>query len=237
MKMVALLIVAIPFAGVHALGQTPSAKVSGTLTDQVGGLLPYVGVVLTHRRSMAHREARTDQLGHFEIEALTPGDYVLEAERSGFATLQDSLKLDAGEHLQHDITLQIGSLEERITVTDTDVPRAADLRAERRDSGDAEKCEISAIGGDLRPPMKIRDPRPEYPRHLRDARIKGSVVLAGRVSTDGRLHDVRVVTAAHRDLADASIAALNQWLWTPPRLDCVPVEVSLTVTVDFSLQP
>ena len=231
---VLLLMLMVPFGG-GALAQT-SVRVSGTASDQVGGLLPYVTVALTNRTSMAHREARTDQQGHFEIEGLTPGDYILEAERSGFDKLQESLTL-SGDHLQMDFTLQLGALEERITVTDKDVPAIADLRDEHRDQSDVEKCEISAIGGDLRSPLKIRSPRPEYPRHLRDAGIRGSVVLSGRVSTDGWLKDVRVQTASHRDLADASIAALNQWQWTPPRLDCVPVVVSISVTVDFVLRP
>ena len=244
-----LLIIALPVVGLSGLGQTPSARLSGTALDQVGRLLPYVTVALTNRGSMAHREARTDQMGHFEIEGLAAGSYVLEVERSGFTTLQESLTLSAGEHLHQDITLGVAPFEERVIVTnavtnevtDGDAPRVTDLGDESSDTSHngtgAAKCETSAIGGELLPPIKIRDAQPEYPRRLRDAGIKGSVVLAGRISTDGLLKDVRVLTAAHPDLATASVAAIEQWRWTVSRLDCVPIEASLTVTVDFRLRP
>lgn len=35
----------------------------------------------------------------------------------------------------------------------------------------------------------------------------------------------------------ASIAAIEQWQWTPARLDCVPIDASLTVTVEFRFAP
>ena len=218
--------------GSGAVGQA-SARISGTAFDQVGGLLPYVGITVTNKTSMAHREVRTDQQGHYEIEGLTAGEYILEAERSGFDTFQESLKLE-GDHLEQDVTLQIAPIEERMTVADSDPSSVSNPRDEPRG---VETCEISAVGGDLRRPLRVRGARPEYPRQLRDARIKGSVVVSGRVSTDGRLKDARVQTASHPDLGDASIAALTDWQWTAPRLDCVPVEISISLTIDFVLRP
>jgi hypothetical protein len=47
------------------------------------------------------------------------------------------------------------------------------------------------------------------------------------------LTDVRVFSATHPDLAAASLAAIEHWRWTAPRLDCVPIDASLTVTVEF----
>ena len=158
---------------VTALAQSPSARVSGNTLDQVGGLLPYVKVGLTNRGSMAHHEVRTDQAGHFEIEGLAPGDYLLEAERSGFATAQEGLTLEPGEHLHQDVTLGVAAFEERITVTGADAPRVKDLSDESSDTSHngagAAKCEVSAIGGELLSPVRIRESQPEYPRRLRDA--------------------------------------------------------------------
>ena len=128
-----------------APAQTPMARVSGNALDQVGGLLPYVKVGLTNRRTMAHHEARTDQAGHFEIEGVAPGDYVIQAERAGFTNAQESLSLGPGEHLHHEITLSVAPFEEHMVV-DGDAER--DPGAKFQAAAVPPKCEPSAIGGD-----------------------------------------------------------------------------------------
>ena len=214
-----------------------TAKVSGSVIDQVGGLLPYVTVALTHRRSQAHYETRTDQIGHFEIEGLAAGEYLVDVQLTAFAPVEDRVTLSTGEHLQQNITLQLGAWEERIVVTDADPPPVAESGTAARDLGRADTCERSAIGGDVRPPVRLHEIRPTYPRHLRSAAIQGAVVVAGRIGSDGRLQDSRVLTAAHPDLAAAAVAAIAEWQWSIPRLDCVPVDGHVTVTVEFKIAP
>jgi TonB family protein len=220
-----------------ALGQASAGRVSGNILDRVGGLLPYVKVAVTHRRSMAHHEVRTDQAGHFEIEGLAPGDYLLEVDRSGFLTADQGLTVGPGEHLNQDVTLDVAPFEELIIVTGSDAPRDTDGGDGRTDRslGDARAgpCEASAIGGELERPVQIRDATPTYPPRLRDAGITGSAVVGGRLSSGGLLTGLRVIRASHPDLAAASLAAIEQWRWTLPRLDCVPIEASLTITVEF----
>src|SRR5260221_12799255 len=97
--------------------QTLSARVSGNTLDQVGGLLPYVRVAITNRRSMAHHEVRTDQSGHFDIEGLAPGGYLLEADRSGFVTAHESLTVEPGEHLHQEVTLDVAPFDELVSST------------------------------------------------------------------------------------------------------------------------
>jgi TonB family protein len=218
------------------LAQTAAARLSGNALDQVGGLLPYVKVRLTNRRSMAHYEMPSDQAGHFEIEGISPGDYVLEAERSGFANAQDSLALAAGEHLHHEVTLNVAPFEEHVTVGGGDAAGAVNANG-LESNGAATRCEASAIGGDLERPAGVRGAQPDYPQRLRDAGISGVVVIAGRVGADGSAADMRVVRAAHADLAAAALAAIGKWEWTGARLDCVPIAANLIVTVEFRLAP
>jgi hypothetical protein len=61
--------------------------------------------------------------------------------------------------------------------------------------------------------------------------------LAASLSRDGLLTGLRVLAATHPDLAAASLAAIDQWRWTAPRLDCVLIEASLTVTIEFRAAP
>ncbi|PYQ98792.1 MAG: hypothetical protein DMF96_09595 [Acidobacteria bacterium] len=62
---------------------------------------------------------------------------------------------------------------------------------------------------------------------------KATVLLEGRVGTDGFLKDLRVLAPADAEFANAALAAVRQWQFTPTRLDGVPMEVRMRVTVNF----
>ena len=72
---------------------------------------------------------RTDRTGHFEFVGLPRGNYALEAQLLGFAILRGTVTL-AGQNLQRDMTMQVGSLQETITIVGgpprADVPPAPD---------------------------------------------------------------------------------------------------------------
>ncbi len=74
-----------------------------------------------------------------------------------------------------------------------------------------------------------------YPQDLWDAMIEGSVVLEGRVGTDGSPVGLRSVAPVHPGLAKAAIETVNQWKFDPARLHDVAVEAPLKVTINFRL--
>jgi hypothetical protein len=45
---------------------------------------------------------------------------------------------------------------------------------------------------------------------------------------------VRTLRSAHPDLERAAIEAVSQWEFTPTLLNCSPVEVRMTATVNFA---
>jgi len=56
------------------------------------------------------------------------------------------------------------------------------------------------------------------------------------IGTDGAVASVRVVSAqVHPDFAIAAVDAVRQWRFTPTLLNGTPVEIVMTVTVQFSL--
>ena len=60
------------------------------------------------------------------------------------------------------------------------------------------------------------------------------MVLEGRIGTDGVMRDIQVISPAqHPDFDAAAIAAVRQWRFSQTLLNCVPVEVSMTVYVNF----
>lgn len=106
--------------------------------------------------------------------------------------------------------------------------RRALLRSQR----DVDPCTTSATGGCVNPPVVIRRVQPHYPQNLRDAPIAARVIVEGRIGTDGFLTGLRLVTVPS-EFADAALDALAQWEFEAARLNGVPVEADITVTVDF----
>jgi TonB family protein len=76
---------------------------------------------------------------------------------------------------------------------------------------------------------------PEYPGSLRDAGLEGTVVVEGRIGTDGFASDLMVVSDVHPALASAAVQAVRAERWEPGRVRGVAIEVPLRMTIDYIL--
>jgi periplasmic protein TonB len=90
------------------------------------------------------------------------------------------------------------------------------------------------VGGQIKPPKKLRDVAPVYPPIARQARIQGTVTVECVISPHGRVMDVKVVSSIPL-LDSAAVEAVKQWVYTPTLLNGVPVPVIMTVTVNFKI--
>jgi TonB family protein len=99
-----------------------------------------------------------------------------------------------------------------------------------RQEGDALR-----VGGDIKPPRKIKDVKPVYPPIAREAGVAGVVIIEVKIGTDGRIEEGRVLKSIPL-LDEAALDAVKQWQFTPTLLNGVPVPVIMTVTVQFTLQ-
>jgi beta-lactamase regulating signal transducer with metallopeptidase domain len=212
------------------------ATFSGSIADPQGAVLPGVHVTLSNADRQTKYDAQSNRRGEFEFVGLPPGDYLFEVRVPGFKAYQASLTM-AGADVRRAITLQIGSLQETVIVAD-----GGDTASRSVETGSARAnppCPAAApagdppIGGNVRPPAKIRDVRPQYPASLRGTGAEGTVVLDARVGLDGFIKDPRVREPANRDFANALIAAVNQWQFDSTLLNCVPIEPAITVTGHF----
>jgi TonB family protein len=231
---VAFLGLTVPLAG---FGGQRYGTVSGTITDQFGGILQNAALTLSHAENSAKHEVRSDAAGYFEFVGLPPGDYLLEAQFIGFRPNRSRLMLAAGQTNQRNVTLQVGSLQETIIVIDDGEraePRVREMPRGARSTG--EPCGPSSIGGRIVPPRKVKDVRPQYPQNQRGANALGAVALEARIGTDGLIKEVRVVMEGNVDLDQAAVAAVRQWEFTPTILNCIPVEVNMNVSVTFKAQ-
>lgn len=91
------------------------------------------------------------------------------------------------------------------------------------------------VGGNIKPPARLKHVEPAYPADARAARRQGTVILELVLNPNGT---VRTATALRPIpmLTDAAIEAAKQWVFEPTTLNGVPVPVVLTATVPFSLQ-
>lgn len=241
---VALLLgVAVPLAGLGA--QTAFSSFSGAVFDESDGSIANVVLVLTNLQSLAKHEVRSDSNGRFEFVGLVPGDYALEAKYPGFSVLRGSVTL-SGNDVRQDVRLEIGSLEETVTVRDTKPTRSQEvfdqleqLKREiesRRKRANLSTCAASPLGGNIRPPLKLHNVPPEYPQQLRDANTGGFVRLQGRIGTDGSFKELWVQQSAGSAADQAALEAVREWKFSETLLNCVPVEVPITVNVMFESQ-
>jgi TonB family protein len=219
-----LLAVTVPVAGFRVEQDSPRT-LSGAVYDPSGAALPQVELTLEDAQH-AKMQTITDGTGHFEFAPVPPGDYVIHASLQGFRPLRYELTLAHERDWRQHITLQVGEVHEEINV------RASRATATPRPEGPAPL----KIGGNVRPPKKVRDVRPVYPSSMKEAGIEGTVPLDAVIGRDGSVSSVRVASATvHPDLAIAAIDAVRQWKFEPTLLNGAPVEVMMTVTIDFRL--
>jgi protein TonB len=92
------------------------------------------------------------------------------------------------------------------------------------------------VGGNVQATKILRMTRPQYPQHLQQQGIEGTVLLEGVISLDGSLLSLRSQNAlVHPELTKAAIDAVQQWKYQPTLLNGQPVEIITTIQVNFRL--
>jgi protein TonB len=90
------------------------------------------------------------------------------------------------------------------------------------------------VGGVIKPPRKVVDAKPVYPEDARDGAVEGVVVLDLTIAKDGTVSNA-VVRRSIPLLDQAAIDAVRQWRFEPTLLNGAPVEIVMTVTINFNL--
>jgi hypothetical protein len=112
------LLVGAAFPGfAHGVG-----AIGGTVTDTTGLVLPGASVTLTSLEGTVggNQETVTDQRGAFQFLRLVPGTYRVHAELSGFRPAElPRIMVDTDTTSRADLRLDVGALQEGVTVTGT----------------------------------------------------------------------------------------------------------------------
>lgn len=111
-------LVLVAAASLHA--QVTTASLYGTVRDATAAALPGATVSLAHQGTGFTREDVADGSGEFALTGLPAGRYTLTIALAGFKTYENAgLELRAGQTVRQTFTLELGSLNEVITVSES----------------------------------------------------------------------------------------------------------------------
>ncbi len=229
-SLLAALIVAIcltlPLAAMRL--QAGFGNLSGTVYDPSGAVVPGVIITATNVQTKESQQTTADDTGIFGFPRLQAGEYTFEATVPGFIAYRNRIVLHANENLKQNVTLLLGSIIQRVTVTASGPPKRATLLT----PGTPRRIRV---GGNVQAANLIYQVRPVYPPSAQNTGVEGTVVLEGIISVDGMFQSLRVLSSIDADLTSAAMEAVKQWRYRPTLLNGASVEVLTTISVDFKL--
>jgi len=100
------------------VAQLPTSTLNGTVTDPQGAVVAGAKVAIINAATGVSRETTTGSDGGFSVTDLTPGNYTVRINASGFAVSEfNEIHLDVGRALTLDVSLKIAKAGEVIEVT------------------------------------------------------------------------------------------------------------------------
>jgi hypothetical protein len=106
--------------GVYAQGTT--GTIFGTVSDQSGGLVPGVTVIVTNIGTGLERSIPSSSNGTFLVPDLPPGQYRVNVTTAGFAPfVREQILLETGQNVRVDVPLQLATASQHIEVTSQSV--------------------------------------------------------------------------------------------------------------------
>ena len=102
----------------HARAQDFRGAIEGRITDNTGAAVPGASVSVTNTATNVTLSAVSNATGQYAVPFLTPGRYTVKVELAGFKTIERrDVVVRIGDRLALDFTLEVGQLEETVTVS------------------------------------------------------------------------------------------------------------------------
>ena len=113
---------ALLFLATGASAQQGATELRGIVLDAQQAVLPGASLTIRNQDTGTFREAVSNADGAYFLTGLVPGTYELRVTLSGFRELvRPDIRLEVGRTTTVDVVLEVGRLEESVTVT-TETP-------------------------------------------------------------------------------------------------------------------
>src|SRR5262245_60501082 len=128
-----------------------TGTLTGTVLDSTGAALPGATVTATDPATATVRPVVTNNVGLFRIDALLPGRYTVKVELPGFkpVTITDINLLSLEIRDLGKVALQIGSIQETLTVTSEVTPVQVSDSSLRKTITNDDLANIQVKGRDM----------------------------------------------------------------------------------------
>jgi protein TonB len=166
----------------------------------------------------------------------------LEEAQAAQAALDTELKAQEGKFIKsydraRELAVAAKAAADKAAADATSARESAEADEARKARAAAARRERLAkavrVGGQIRPPVKVKDVAPLYPAIAQSARVQGDVVIEATIDEEGKVADARVVKSVPL-LDQAALDAVRQWEYQPSLLNGAPTPVVMTVTVKFT---
>src|SRR5260370_25881244 len=115
---IGLLVLLLCAAALPAIAQFDTGSIVGVVRDKSGAVVIGADVKVTNTKTGRVSEVKTGDAGEYEVPGLPEGPYRIEVSHSGFKTsIVSGIVLYATDTRSADVTLNVGSTAEQVTVT------------------------------------------------------------------------------------------------------------------------
>lgn len=147
LQLIAIMLVGLILIPRLMTAQTTTATILGAVHDESGAVLPNVTVTVTNVDTGVSRTGTTGQDGKYRIPELPLGNYEAQAQQTGFQReVRKGITLTVGREAVVDLTLQVGSVSESISVT-ADAPLVETTSSSVSNLVDAKSIETLPLNG------------------------------------------------------------------------------------------
>ena len=131
-----------------ALAQADTGRISGTVTDTTGAVVPGASVTVMNDETHLEAKATTDSSGYYLVVNLPVGTYSVMVEAKGFRRAQRSgFALDNAARITADCKLDVGEVSETIEVSEVVGETVNTVSGEIRHTIDSEQVQDLALNG------------------------------------------------------------------------------------------
>lgn len=117
-KLVSTILGILALSALVAFAQVESARITGTISDSTGAVVPAAKITFTHVSTNSTFEMESDAAGRYISAPLRIGEYRMDVEAPGFKrAVRSGIILQVDQIATLEITLEIGAVTETIDVT------------------------------------------------------------------------------------------------------------------------